>query len=58
LAVASRDGKQYGVGKGAASINKTTCLVAKQTNTHVLRTPCHYISSNFKHVLVLHASLI
>ena len=41
LTVASRDGKQLGVEKGAALINKTTYLVAKKTNTHVLRTPCH-----------------
>ena len=41
LAETSRDGKQYGIETGAASINKTTCLFAKQTNTHVLRTPCH-----------------
>ena len=40
LTVASRDGKQHGVEKGAALINKTTYLVAKKTNTHVLRTPC------------------
>jgi len=41
LAVASRDDKQYGIETGAALINKTTYLVAKKTNTHVLRTPCH-----------------
>ena len=40
LIVVSRDGKQHGAKTGAASINKTTCLVAKQTNTHVTRTPC------------------
>jgi len=41
MAVASIDDKQYGVKTGAASINKTTCLVAKKTTTQVLRTPCH-----------------
>ena len=45
--IGCRDGKQYGVETGTASLTKTTCLVAKQTNKH-----------GFQHVLVLRVSLI
>jgi len=41
LDVASRDRKQHGVEIGAASVIKTTYLVVKETNTHVLITTCH-----------------
>ena len=40
LAIASKDGEQYGVETGAVSISKTTCLVAKKYKYKVLRAPC------------------